>query len=225
MKKFRIMRNNKTEIVPAIIAKDIDELKDKISQVDSWVDWIQIDVMDGAFVDNTTWNRPSELNQIKTSARLDAHLMISRPEETLDDWIKSGVSRITLHRESTQKHKEIIKNIKENDLEAGLALNPDTPIEAVYDFAFDLDMLLIMTVEPGHGGQELLEEALSKVTRTRQEFPDLKIGVDGGVNKENAPKLIKAGADVLVSGSTVFNSDNKEKIIKELQWSTYDVEH
>ena len=205
------------EIIPAIIAKDFNELKEKVKKVEPYINWVQLDVMDGKFVDNSTWNNPAELKNLKTELKLEAHLMIENPEEVIDQWIDSGVRRITFHYGSTDKCGEVLEKIKEKGLEAGIAINPGMPIEVIESFIPKLDLILVMTVEPGKGGQELIPDTLAKVKRLQDIYPGKKIQVDGGVNLENARELIKTGADVLAGGSVIFKSDNIEETINRMK--------
>jgi len=205
------------EIIPAIIAKDFEELNEKIEKIESYVEWAQLDVMDGKFVNNSTWNNPSDLKNLKTDLNLEAHLMVNEPETIIDDWIDSGVKRIIFHYESTNKHEEIIKKIREAGLEVGLAINPETHINTLDDFIKQLDLILIMTVNPGFGSQDFLNESVDKIKQLRKKFENVKIEVDGGINLETAPKVITAGVDILAVGSAIFKSNNIKKIIKELK--------
>jgi ribulose-phosphate 3-epimerase len=185
--------------------------------VEEYVDWIQLDIMDGQFVDNSTWNNPAELKKLETEVNLEVHLMIKNPEEMIDQWIDSGVKRIIIHFESTRHHHQLINKIKEAGLGVGLAINPDTPIEMVDNFISDLDLVLVMTVQPGRGGQELLEDTLVKIKQLREIYPNVNIEVDGGINLETASQVIQAGANLLASGSAVFDSDNIEETIRKLK--------
>ncbi len=207
------------EVIPTIIAKDFQELQEKVRKVEPYVEWIQLDVMDGQFVDNATWNNPTDLSDLKTNLKLEAHLMISNPEEHLDEWIASGVKRIIIHFESTKQPGEVIRRIKQAGLEAGLAINPETPAEVVDDFINQLDSILVMTVRPGRGGQRFLEETLDKVKDLRSKYQDVNIGVDGGINSETAPRVIEAGANLLAAGTAIFQSNNIEQTINELKQS------
>jgi ribulose-phosphate 3-epimerase len=205
------------EIIPTIIAKDFQELQEKVSKVEPYVEWVQLDVMDGQFVDNATWNNPADLSDLKTSLKMEVHLMISNPEEYLDEWIASGVKRIIIHFESTKQPEEVIRRIKQAGLEVGLAINPETSVEVVDSFIDRLDMVLVMSVRPGRGGQQFLEETLDKVKDLRSKYQNVNIGVDGGINSETAPKVIEAGANLLAAGTAIFQSDNIEQTIKELK--------
>jgi len=210
-----------TQIIPAIIAKDFQELKNKIKQIEPFIEWAQLDVMDGDFVDNKTWNNPLDLRELETSLKLEAHLMVEKPEEVIDDWIKSGVKRIIVHYESTKQLSEIIKKIQRSGIEAGIAINPETPADAlnsllINDYLIPIT-ILVMTVNPGRGGQEFLEETLGKIKILREKYRDVNIEVDGGINLETAPKTIQAGANVLAVGSAIFKSEDIKKTIKELK--------
>lgn len=201
------------EVIPTIIAKDLNELQEKIKKVESFVNWVQIDVMDGQFVENTTWNEPADLKKIETSLNLEAHLMIKEPEKYIDQWINSGVKRIIFHTEATDKTGEIIDQVKQAGLGVGLAINPETSIEAVDQFVDQLDLVLVMTVNPGQGGQEFLESNLEKIKQLRAKYEHVKIEVDGGINLETAPEVVQAGANLLASGTAIFKSDNIEQTI------------
>lgn len=217
------------EIIPTIIAKDFQELQEKIKKVEPYVDWIQLDVMDGKFVPNATWNNPEDLKKLPTKTKFEVHLMIIKPEEKIDQWKKSGVKRIIFHFESTKHSEEIIRKIKKAGLEAGIAINPQTSIEVLDPFlevanfglgegqinlANLIDLVLIMTVQPGQGGQRLLEETLPKIKSLRAKYSDVKIEVDGGINLETAPKVIQAGANILAAGSAIFKSNNIRQTIE-----------
>jgi ribulose-phosphate 3-epimerase len=178
--------------------------------------------MDGQFVDNITWNNPADLKNLETKINLEAHLMIQNPEMVIDNWIESGVRRIIFHYESTEYHQEIIKKIQEAGLEVGLAINPETPIEVLDPFSQILNsrfqiLILVMTVQPGRGGQQFLEETLDKIRNLREKYKSVNIEVDGGINPETAPKVIQAGANLLASGSAIFKNDNIEKNIQLLE--------
>ena len=205
------------EVIPTIIAKDLNELQEKIKKVESFVDWVQIDVMDGQFVENTTWNEPSDLKKIETSLNLEAHLMIKEPEKYIDQWINSGVKRIIFHIEATDKIKEVIDQVKQAGLGVGLAINPETPVETVDQFVDQLDLILVMTVHPGQGGQDFLESSLGKIKQLRAKYKHVKIEVDGGINLETAPEVIQAGANLLASGTAIFKSDDIEQTVNTLK--------
>lgn len=205
------------EIIPVIMVESFDELQSRVKKVEPYVDWVQLDIMDGHFVDNKTWGDPIELKRLETGLNIETHLMVQNPESCIGDWIDSGAKRIIFHYESTDQHKEIIRKIKQAGLEVGLAINPETPVEAVDSFVKNLDLVLVMTVNPGQGGQELLTETLGKIRQLRENHKDVNIEVDGGINPETAPLVIQAGASLLASGSAIFKSDNIKKTIEDLK--------
>jgi len=205
------------QIIPAIIAKDFQELNEKIKKIEPYVEWAQLDVMDGKFVNNKTWNSPYNLKDLETNLNLEAHLMIDDPEEVIDDWINSGVKRIIFHYEATDKHEEILRKIKEAGLETGIALNPETSINILDDFINQLDLILIMTVNPGFGEQRFLNESVDKIKQLREKYKSVNLEVDGGINLKTAPEVIKAGVNILAVGSAIFKSNNIEETIKKLK--------
>jgi len=203
------------EIIPTIIAKDFQEVEEKIKKLESHVDWVQLDIMDGKFVDNTTWNNPQDLSSLKTRLNLEAHLMIENPEDYIDDWINVGVGRIIFHYESTNKHKEIIEKLAKAKIEVAIAINPETSIDALSSLL--PISVLIMTVHPGRGGQEFIEDMIKKIKILREKYKNVNIGVDGGINLKTAPKAIKAGANILNVGSVIWKSENIEETINKLK--------
>ena len=212
------------QIIPTIIAKDFQELQDKINKVELHAEWAQLDVMDGKFINNITWphaergkTNPVDLKNFKTNLNLEAHLMINNPEEVIDQWIESGVKRIIFHYESTKKITEIIDKIKKAGLEVGLAINPETSLEVIGNFIEKIDLVLIMTVNPGFGGQDFLNESVDKIKQLRGEYKDVNIEVDGGINLKTASKVIQAGANFLAVGTAIFKSNNIKEVIKKLK--------
>lgn len=214
------------EIIPTIIAKDFVELKKQIEQVEHYVNWIQLDIMDGKFVPNETWpyfaeatkgeHSPSDLKNIDTPASLEAHLMIEEPERVLDDWLEV-VGRIIVHLEATQKIDEIIAKIHTFGKQVGVALNPETSLEAIKPHLNQLDLVLCMTVSPGFGGQKFKDEVLTKIRALRRIHPEINIQVDGGIKPGTAKKAVEAGANLLACGSFIYQSKSISGAIKELR--------
>ncbi len=209
------------QVIPTIIAQNYQEIEEKINQIQEYVNWAQLDIMDGKFVANSTWpysfGEIKELKNLKTDLKLEAHLMVEQPEEIIDEWIDLGINRLIFHYESTQQHLEIIQKIKEAGLKAGLAINPKTPLELIDNLISKLDLVLIMTVNPGKGGQKLIPETISKIKSLREKHSEINIEVDGGINLETAKQVIQAGANLLASGSAIFNSQNIKETIKQMQ--------
>jgi len=207
------------EIIPAIIAKNIDEISHKLKMVEPYCDWVQIDVSDGIFTKNTTWNNPAELKNINTKASLEAHLMISDTESHIAEWIDSGVKRILVPVDSTsdfQKILQMAEAVKSKGLQFVIALNPEVLIDEVKELIPLSDIVLLLAVNPGFSGQKFLPETIKKIRDLRKEFPDVKIEVDGGINKETAKECVKAGADILVSASYIFESKDIKRAIEDL---------
>lgn len=209
----------KIKIIPVIIAEDFWAVKEKIKAVEPYTNWVQLDIMDGQFVKNFTWNNPEDLKTFKTDLSLELHLMIEKPEKQIDKWIQPGVKRIIFHYEATDKHKQLIERVKKAGLESGMALNPETPIDVLDPFlsSGSLSSILIMTVKPGKTGQEFFKGSLAKIRALRKKYREIDIGVDGGINLKTAPQVIKAGANILSVGSAIFKSKNIKEAIKKLK--------
>ncbi|MBI4708725.1 MAG: hypothetical protein HY764_00795 [Candidatus Portnoybacteria bacterium] len=211
------------EIVPAIIAKNFQELEGKIKLIEPYVSRAQLDISDGKFTKEETWSNPEELKKLNTNLSLEAHLMISEPEKVIDGWISSGVKRILIHFESTEKIEEIYKKIKAAGLEMGLVLALQTPISVLGNLpipAKDLAIVQLMGIsEIGFYGHPFDERVISKIFSLRAQYPDIEIAVDGGINKETASKAIGASADILISGSAIFGAGDVGQAIEELKRS------
>jgi len=210
-----------TEVIPAIIAHDFKDLREKILKIADYVDWVQLDVMDGQFVPNVTWYNVEELknldSEIISKIKLEAHLMIWEPEKTIDKWINSGIKRIIFHYEATHQREELIKKIKDGGLEVGMCLDIFSPYTFLEKFVNNLDLVLIMAVKAGKGGQEFQKEALIKIKNLHKNHLDLKIAVDGGINLETGKECVQAGASILCAGSYIFESINIEQAINSLK--------
>lgn len=185
-------------------------------------DLFHLDIMDGLFVPNISYGFPV-VKAISELAKkpLDAHLMIVDPDRYIERFAKAGVKYLSVHIEACTHLHRTIQNIKENGMKAGVALNPHTPALMLKEIISDADFILVMSVNPGFGGQKFIESSLNKIREIRQMAeelaPHLQIEVDGGVSKENAPHLIKAGADILVAGNSVFSSVSPADAIRELK--------
>ncbi|WP_068597890.1 ribulose-phosphate 3-epimerase [Vaginella massiliensis] len=209
-------------IAPSILAADFAHLAQDIQLVNnSKAEWFHLDVMDGVFVPNISYGMPiiERINQL-TDKTLDVHLMIVQPERYISTFKAIGADILTLHFEASTHLHRSIQAIKTEGMQAGVALNPHTPVSVLEDVIADLDLVLIMSVNPGFGGQKFIENTYRKIEKLAEmkavHNPNLIIEIDGGVNIDNAPKLVAAGADALVAGSAVFNADNPELYIEQL---------
>ena len=210
-------------ISPSVLAADFLHLAKDIDLVNqSQADWFHLDIMDGVFVPNISYGMPV-MKSIQSLAQkpLDVHLMIVDPERYFEEFQKLGADYLTIHAEASTHLHRSIQVIKSLGMKAGVALNPHTPVSAVEEVIQDIDLLLIMSVNPGFGGQKFIENTYAKIERAKnliiQKNASTLIEIDGGVNVENASKLIACGADALVAGSAVFANENPTQVILDLK--------
>lgn len=210
----------RTEISPSLLSADFSNLERDVRLVTAARPHsLHLDVMDGRFVPNITFG-PLVVRSLrdKTDLRLDGHLMIEHPEEILEEFVKAGCDSITVHVETCPHLHRTIEQIREAGAMAGVSLNPGTPLCTIENVIGDIDLLVIMTVNPGFGGQEFIPEMLPKIAEAREMAPQLDIYVDGGVNLDTCAEIVAAGANVLVAGSYVFdNPDGPQAAIESLR--------
>ncbi|MGC4939619.1 ribulose-phosphate 3-epimerase [Kribbella sp. DT2] len=209
------------QIAPSILSADFARLADEAAAVPN-ADWLHVDVMDNHFVPNLTLGLPIVESLAKAAAQpLDCHLMIEDPDRWAPGYVEAGASSVTFHAEACRAPIRTAREIRAKGARASMALKPATPIEPYEDLLPELDMILIMTVEPGFGGQKFLDVCLPKIRRTRALLDkhglDLWIQIDGGVSAETIERCAEAGADVFVAGSAVYNADDPNQMVENLR--------
>jgi ribulose-phosphate 3-epimerase len=208
-------------IAPSILAADLSRLSDEIRRVEAaGADWIHCDIMDGHFVDNISFG-PDMVGFVRrlTTLPLDVHLMIEHADHYVPRFVKAGANSITVHVEPEARHDvmKTLRQIREGGCRAGLTLNPETSFDLVESFLDNIDMLLVMTVHPGFGGQAFRADQMQKVRRAKSLNDRIDIEVDGGINTHTARLSIENGANVLVAGTSIFHAKDYAKAIRELR--------
>ena len=211
------------KIAPSLLAADFAQIKDQIELVESaGADLLHLDSMDGRFVPNLTWG-PKIVADLRKLTKLtfDCHLMIVEPEKYVDDFRKAGADYITFHYEATPHAHRLLQYIRSIGAKAGVGINPGTPVSMLQDLIEDIDLLLVMSVNPGFGGQPFIERALTKLHEARklrdERNPNCEIEVDGGIGLANIERAVSAGADVLVGGSSIFGAADPQATLRDMR--------
>ena len=211
------------QIAPSLLAADFAFLAEAVEMVNhSSADMLHLDIMDGRFVPNISFGIPVVRDVRKVATKpLDVHLMIVEPENYVEDFRKAGSDIITVHLEACNHLHRVVQMIKSTGAAAGVAVNPHTSVDLLDDILEDVDMVLVMSVNPGFGGQKFIYRTLNKLEQLREKIIsrnlDVRLEVDGGVGLQNAEKILQAGADILVAGSSVFKADNPSGTIDQLK--------
>ena len=208
-------------IAPSILSADFAKLGEEIAQVESVTSFLHIDIMDGHYVPNLTFGIPVVQSIRKISKMVfDVHLMITNPMDFFEPFAKAGAEMLTFHIETVDDPDVAIDAIRKLGKRVGMSIHPDTPIEKILPYVTKCDLILIMSVRPGFGGQHFMEESLSRIAAVRKVIDDngadTIISVDGGICRDTASRVVEAGANYLVAGSAVFSNDDHEKAVEEL---------
>ena len=212
-----------TKISPSMLAADFTKLGEELLDIErAGADMVHLDVMDGVFVTNISFGLPViEALRKKSNMIFDVHLMIIEPDKYVERFVDAGADIVTFHHEATRDTAAVLKMIKAKGAKAAVSVKPNTPVEKIYPYLELCDMVLIMTVEPGYGGQALIPETIEKVRKIKAEIErrglTVDIQVDGGINEKNAPEAISAGANILVAGSAVFKAADRKAAIDKLR--------
>ena len=209
-----------SEIVPSLLSADFSILAEEAAKMkEAGAERLHLDVMDGHFVPNLSFGNPVVKSlRSRSDLHFEVHLMVQNPGDRIDEFLKAGADTLIFHIEADGDASELIKRIKAGGIEAGISIKPETPLSSILELIPEIDLLLVMTVDPGFGGQAMIKSALKKVVDVKKmnETGNLLVEVDGGINLETIQEAAEAGTDFIVSGSTIFHSSNPSEMFKTL---------
>jgi len=208
----------KKKIAPSILSAKKEKLNQEIKEIENSAELIHVDVMDGKFVPPTTF-KPEDIKKIKTQLPKDVHLMVKYPlkDNFIDSYIDAGADIITIHEESEDDINKCIEHIKSKGVKAAISINPPTQLKNILKYLDKVDMVLIMSVNPGYAGQKFIPEVLEKIKELRKLKPNLDIQIDGGICKETIKQAVDAGANIFVASSAIFGQEDRKKAIDDLK--------
>lgn len=207
----------RVEVIPAINVRTFEEVQERIKKVEPYVKWVHFDITDGVFSKHLTWHDPLDLPALDTKLNVEVHLMVEEPEKIIEEWLVEPVKRVIVHLEAVRNVQFIIQKCREEGVEIGLAVNPETFWGKFETWFGKVDIYEILAVQPGPSGQQIAEDTFAKIGHLRKACPKCIIELDGGVNAETAQKAVQAGANLLVAGNYLFGSADIKKTIEELK--------
>lgn len=220
MSNLRLPKAGTIEVVPSVLSADFAKLADELAEIEAaGVNMVHLDVMDGHFVPNITIG-PPVIAKLRKHSKLvfDSHLMISEPEEYAERFVEAGVNNLTFHIEAAKQPEKLIDKLHSWGCTAGITLNPGTPVASIKQVAPLCDMVLVMTVEPGFGGQSFMHDAAKKIIKVREMVgPGIRVEVDGGIDPQTTPIVVSYGADTLVAGNAIFSKPDRSAAIEAIR--------
>lgn len=205
------------EVIPGILEQSFSSIIEKVRQVEGFCPWIQIDLLDGTLFGNTSFHNPAEFINLRTTAKLELHMMVVNPAQLVDEWARVGIKRFIAHIEGITDAEGFIAKVRSKKLEVGLAVDINTDVAILEPYLPNIDVVLVMSVHTGESGQQFDEHAAIKIRKIRTLNSEIAIEVDGGITPDNARKVVQAGATRLVSTSYIFNSPHILQAIRRLQ--------
>lgn len=208
------------QVIPSINTQTFQEAEQKVHLIEPYVRWCHLDVTDGIFSSHETWRNPKDLLGLETSLNIEVHLMVSNPDEVIDNWLVGPVKRVIIHSEAVKNFDLIREKARDRGIELGVAINPETPVEAFDPYVGKANIFLFLSVSPGPSGQEMHSNTAGKIVSFRKSCPKCIIEVDGGINPETAKKTVEAGASIMVAGKYIFSSPDIKSSIEILRGRT-----